>query len=120
MGGGGGWGKGGKTWQSAFKRTMNVVNKTEPSKKIFINGIPEGIGWKELLKHFEDAGYKPKMAEVFKDGKGGVCTFETEEQTLAATNALSGSLLGGAAIYIEAWQEKPKDPNKPAKKGWGK
>merc|ERR1712032_852184 len=93
---GGGKGKGfGK--QSQFHQTMGKIMKTDPEKRVYIGGLPEGTKWKELLKHFEDSGHKPSLIEAFYN-KTGVAVFDDAEAAAAAISALNGSEFNGHSL----------------------
>merc|ERR1712083_109760 len=111
MGGkGGGKGMGGKGGNNeAWKATMDKINKVEPEKKVFIEGLPEKTTWKTLSKLFEDAGYKPVLCEVMGNGKG-VCTYDDEEKAISAIAALDQAPIGEKKISVDAWTVKEKTP----------
>merc|ERR1719420_2490055 len=45
------------------------LNAAKPECKVWIGGLPETIGWKELEEHFKQAG-KVKWVEAWKKGAG--------------------------------------------------
>merc|ERR1712232_634544 len=99
----GGKGKG----RSAFHDTMKQIMKTDPEKRVYIGGLPEGTKWKGLLKHFEDSGHKPSLIEAFYN-KTGVAVFDSAEAAAGAISALDGSSFNGQRISCEAWKAKEK------------
>merc|ERR1712151_309365 len=98
----GGWSKGGKGWKKQGVR--------DPSKVIWVSGIPEGTTFAELKEHGEQAG-TAKWAEVYTKGPGagtGIIGYATAEEASAAVSLLSGSVLKGAAIETDAYERKKK------------
>merc|ERR1719436_1937547 len=97
------------------KGKTNPLNEIDPSMKVWIGSIPEGVTWKELQEHFEVVG-KARWAEILPKGVGCVA-YKTAEEAQAAIEALNGSDLGGAVIEVDTWEKKP---SKGGAKGKGK
>jgi RNA recognition motif-containing protein len=96
-------GKGkGKGWSN---RGSDKINKIDADKKVWVGNVAESVKWKELEEHFKQVG-ATTWAE--KLPKGVACVaFKTAEEAAAAIS-LSGSELGGQAIEVDVWTEKPK------------
>merc|ERR1719240_1912014 len=78
------------------------LNKFKPDVKVWVGNLPEGVGWKELKEHFDQAG-KTKWVEAFskakKEGKGtGGAAYASKEDAEKAISMLNGSVLGGQMI----------------------
>jgi RNA recognition motif-containing protein len=94
-----GWGKGkGK----GFSR--GGLSSFPAEKKVWVDGIEEGITFKELQEHFPGS----KFATVMKGkaaGTGGVA-FATAEEATAAIQTLNGSTLSGKTLVVDVWTKK--------------
>lgn len=83
------------------------MKETDPSLKVWIGGLSEKTTWKQLAKHFEENGYKPKLSDLMKK-KGTACvSFENESDVSDAISALNGTDLDGNSIEVDSW-EKPE------------
>jgi len=91
----------------------------DPSKAVWVGGVPAGVTFKELLELAREVG-DAKWAEVFRGGSAAV-GFGSAEEAAGAAVALNGAALGGAALVADTWEKKtPSAPAAPAKGGWGK
>mmetsp|Transcript_93390 Transcript_93390/g.166113 ORF Transcript_93390/g.166113 Transcript_93390/m.166113 type:complete len:132 (+) Transcript_93390:74-469(+) len=101
-----GWGKGGggKGW--GRRRAPRI----DPSLKIWIGNIAEGVTWKDL-QTLGNTVAPTKWVEVFKGkGKGtGMIAYKTPEEVAQAMAALRGQMLGEAPIEIDAWEKAEKE-----------
>eukprot|EP00444_Apocalathium_aciculiferum_P010229 CAMPEP_0183388122 /NCGR_PEP_ID=MMETSP0370-20130417/3819_1 /TAXON_ID=268820 /ORGANISM="Peridinium aciculiferum, Strain PAER-2" /LENGTH=127 /DNA_ID=CAMNT_0025566951 /DNA_START=68 /DNA_END=451 /DNA_ORIENTATION=+ len=117
--GGGGWGVTPPMLQMMFAKGMfgkgkgkgkgkMSANNFKPDKKVWIGGLAEGTGYKELHEHLKVAG--AKWVEVWKgNGAGtGVACFGTAEEAAAAISTLNGSDLNGGTLVVDVWEKKPK------------
>merc|ERR1719261_1052634 len=82
--------------------------------KVWVGNLAESTTWKDLQTHMNQAG-KTKWIEVFsgKNQGTGAVVFDTAEEAINAIATLNGSELGGQAIVVDVWEQKPKD-SKPA------
>merc|ERR1719261_1404417 len=114
-----GWGNGGKGGMAQIMQMlMNKGGKGKgkgkslrsfyAEKKVWIGGLPEGVGYKELHEHMKASG--AKWVEVMKGaGKGtGGAGFSTAEEATAAISTLNGSMLNGSPIQVDVWTKKEK------------
>merc|ERR1719393_1112803 len=82
-------GKGGKGKGKCKGKGKNGLDK-DYSKRVWIGGLPEGVGWKLLQEHMNQAG-KTTWIEVFSGrgaGTAGV-SYATSEEALAAIQNLN-------------------------------
>merc|ERR1711865_300163 len=91
-GGKGGWGKGKGKGKDSQRQTMRKLKEIDTGRKVWVGGLPNGLTWKDLEKHFESTATKPALSEVM--GKGtGVCAFKTADEATAAIAAVNGTEL---------------------------
>merc|ERR1712187_301786 len=107
-----GKGFGGKSFGKGFGKGKGKGKslKSFPNEvKVWIGNVAEGITWKELQEHMNQAG-KTKWVEVFEGkGKGtAAVAYSSTEETAAAIAALNGSDLNGTAIVCDYWEKQPK------------
>merc|ERR1719421_40938 len=79
------------------------LNKVKPECKVWIGNLPEGVGWKELQEHFNQAG-QTAWVEAFTRGKGkgeGGAAYKSAEDAQKAISTLNGSVLGGQMIQVD-------------------
>merc|ERR1712039_920079 len=88
------------------EETWRKLKDIDVSRKVWIGGLPNGLTWKELEKHFhENIGTKPSISEILPKGQG-VCAFKTEEEATAAIAAMNGTELKGKTIEVDVWTQK--------------
>merc|ERR1740122_618746 len=98
-------GKGGKSGGKGF-----MVKAENADATVWLGNLPEGITFKEVQEHLNQAG-KCKRAQVLKKGTGFAWMSSAEE----ASNAilmLNGSVLNGSTIVVDAWTMKEKTEKK--------
>merc|ERR1711865_971389 len=86
------------------------LGKSKPECKVWIGNLPEGLGWKELKEHFDQAG-KTRWVEAFSKGEGkgsGGVAYGNAEDAQKAISMLNGSVLGGQMIQVDVWTKKEK------------
>mmetsp|Transcript_30169 Transcript_30169/g.45460 ORF Transcript_30169/g.45460 Transcript_30169/m.45460 type:complete len:247 (-) Transcript_30169:277-1017(-) len=100
--------KGGMDFKGKGKgKGKNPLSRFEPAKKVWVGNVSPAVQWKELEGLFAPIG-KPAWIEIFtKSGTACVC-FKTEEEA-SASLGLTGSELGGQALVLDVWEQKPKD-----------
>jgi len=94
------WSKG----KGKGKKKDNPLNSFDPSCKVWIGGLPEGVDWKQLQTHFNQVG-DTKWVERFPKGDG-CAAYKTPEEAANAIAILNGSVLGGEALTLDAWTAK--------------
>merc|ERR1719446_340455 len=111
--GGWGWGSKGKGRGRGRPRELQV----DPSLKVWVGDLPEGVKWKELQEHMDKAG-KTKWVEVLPGkGKGtAAVAYGTAEEAQAAIATLNGSEFAGQNIVVDVWvkMERPAADDAPA------
>mmetsp|Transcript_15578 Transcript_15578/g.32456 ORF Transcript_15578/g.32456 Transcript_15578/m.32456 type:complete len:134 (+) Transcript_15578:3-404(+) len=79
----------------------------DTSKCVWIGDLPEGVTFKELKEHGQQAG-EPKWAEILGKSQG-VIGYGSEEEAQDAIAILTGTVLNGAAIIADVWEKKTKE-----------
>merc|ERR1712217_475264 len=104
-------GKGqGKGWgNNSFKQTMQKIQKMDDENKVYVEGLPDGCSWKDLQKHFGDAGHKSKLCEVMRGGKG-VLVFDDVSAATEAITVLDQTKMKDKVITCDVWTKKEKSP----------
>merc|ERR1712217_460497 len=92
----------------SFKQTMAKIQKMDDDTKVYVEGLPAGCSWKDLQKHFADAGHKSSLCEVMSGGKG-VLVFKDVNAATEAIAALNQTTLKDKAISCDVWTKKEKD-----------
>merc|ERR1711964_501496 len=84
---------GGKGWQK--KSSVN------PKTTLWIGNIADGVTFKDLKAHCDQAG-NCKWAEVYKNkGKGtGAVGYASADEAASAVPMLNGSLLNGMSLQV--------------------
>ncbi|CAE7584749.1 PDI [Symbiodinium natans] len=81
--------------------------------KVWIGGLPAdncSIDLNKRLKeHMSSAGGNCLYAEVGKSGNAGAA-FKTQEEAVAAINALNGSVFEGIQLHVDEWTRKEPTP----------
>mmetsp|Transcript_52713 Transcript_52713/g.123266 ORF Transcript_52713/g.123266 Transcript_52713/m.123266 type:complete len:154 (+) Transcript_52713:91-552(+) len=136
-GGGGGsgsfGGKGGGVWKQQYDKSdswvMGMLSQLVKGKgkgkgkggkglqgftadrKVWIGGLPEGVTWKQLQEHMNQAG-TTKWCEVWGGASAGTgaVAYGSAEEAQAAVGVMNGSTLNGAPIVCDAWEKKEKKP----------
>merc|ERR1719221_995909 len=96
-----GWGMGGKGGKGGKGDKGFHVKAENADSCVWLGNLPEGIAYKEVQEHFNQAG-KCKFAEVKKKGTG-VALMSSAEEASNAILMLNGSVLNGATIVVDAW-----------------
>merc|ERR1719215_362051 len=96
----------------------NSINDIEPSLKVWVGKLPEGVDSDALQAHFGVVGTCTR-AEVLPRGVACVA-FDTAEEATTAIASLNGTQLGGAAIQVDTWEQKPAKPKSDKGKSKGK
>jgi len=73
--------------------------------KVWIGNVADDVKWKELEELFKTVG-ETQWAEILP--KGVACVAYKTEEEAAAALSLTGSELGGQAIEVDVWEQKPK------------
>merc|ERR1712228_773832 len=83
----------------------------EPALKVWLGNLSEGLEWKDLQTHMNQAG-KTQWVEVFVGkGKGtGAVVYATAEEAQNAIATLNGSELNGSTIIVDSWVKQEKAP----------
>mmetsp|Transcript_59977 Transcript_59977/g.104967 ORF Transcript_59977/g.104967 Transcript_59977/m.104967 type:complete len:134 (-) Transcript_59977:94-495(-) len=112
--GGGGWQP---KWQPKWGGGKSTGGKggwkkkrgNDPSKTIWIGGLPDGATFKDLMEHGAQAG-TAKWAEIYKNkGKGtGAIGYATAEEAATAVGLLNGSIFAGSQIQADSWEKMTK------------
>mmetsp|Transcript_12231 Transcript_12231/g.16571 ORF Transcript_12231/g.16571 Transcript_12231/m.16571 type:complete len:138 (-) Transcript_12231:128-541(-) len=99
-------GKGGKasSGKGGGKKRQQI---RDTSKVVWIGDLPEGVTFKELKEHGQQAG-EPKWAEILGKSQG-VIGYGSEEEAQDAIAILTGTVLNGAAITADVWEKKTKE-----------
>mmetsp|Transcript_56560 Transcript_56560/g.104691 ORF Transcript_56560/g.104691 Transcript_56560/m.104691 type:complete len:155 (+) Transcript_56560:69-533(+) len=133
-GGGGGWGKGGGggVWKQQYDKSDSWLagmlaqlvkgkgkgkgrgkglQNFSADRKVWIGSLPEGVTWKQLQEHMNQAG-TTKWCEVFGGASAGTgaVVYSSPEEAQAAIGVMNGSTLNGAAIVCDGWEKKEKPP----------
>merc|ERR1719162_1219795 len=103
----GGFGKGFGKDSGKGKGKGKGVSKFDVEKRVWIGGLVEGVTWKELQEHMNQAG-ATKWVDVFPNkGKGtGAVAYGTAEEASNAIATLNGSVLQGSPIELDVWQKQ--------------
>lgn len=80
--------------------------KADISKCVWINGVPEGTTFKDLMELGKQAG-DCKWAEVLKKGQG-LLQFASADEVPAAVTSLQGAQIGDATIEADKWEKGEK------------
>jgi RNA recognition motif-containing protein len=101
--GAGGKGKGKGKWKP------DSIKKADNSCKVWIGNVPSGITHTELQPHMDQSG-KTKFVAVNKNKGLGTAAAIYSNATDAANAVamLNGSVLGGQAIVVDAWEKAEK------------
>jgi len=99
-GGGKGWGKGKKD-----DRTRQKLKQIPAENKVWVGGLPKGLTWQELEKHFEELSSKPKLTEIMAYGKAQLA-YPDSDAAAAAIEAANGSEIKGKTIEVDVWTTK--------------
>jgi RNA recognition motif-containing protein len=81
------------------------MNDFPPEQKVHVTNLPEGVTWKDLQAHFNQAG-KTKWAEKWKNV--GAVAYGTVQEANNAIAMLNGSQLGDCVIQADFWKAKEK------------
>merc|ERR1711937_1103909 len=83
--------------------------KVDPSLKVWIGGLTEGVSWKDLKTLFDTAG-KTTWVEAFEGkGKGtGFVAYSTAEEVASAVASFNGATLGKVTIEVDYWTKPEK------------
>merc|ERR1712187_133720 len=79
----------------------------KPEQRVWIGNLAEGVTWKDLQEHMNQAG-KTKWCEVYQNkgkGTGGVA-YATAEEASAAIAALNGTMLCTQSIECDVWTKQ--------------
>lgn len=109
------FGKGkGKFWMWAKgkgkgKSDGHMMLRVDPTYKVWLGDLPDGVSWKDLQTHMNEAG-KTTWVEVFTGtGKGtGAVVYATPEEATNAIEKLNGSEIMGQAIIVDVWSKQAK------------
>ena len=84
--------------------------KVDPSLKVWIGNLPDGVTWKDVQTHMNQAG-ATKWVEAFGGKSKGTAAvvYSTAEEATNAISMLNGTVLADAAIICDAWEQKPKE-----------
>merc|ERR1712039_169767 len=108
MKGGGGWGgkggKGGGGW-GGKGGGGGGWKKEDPSKKVWVGNIPEGISQEEIAENFKQAGTVVK-ANLTTKTRTGIIQFSTAAEAKQAIAMFNGSEVGGATLHVDEWTSK--------------
>merc|ERR1712100_588914 len=110
----GGWGGGCGPWQPMFQKWKGKGDGKgqrrieDPTKAIWVGGLPTGSTYQLLKEHAQSAGLSPLWAEVHnnKVGGTGAIGFKTAEEAQSAIVALNGSVFDDSSLQTDAWQQK--------------
>jgi hypothetical protein len=80
--------------------------KADISKCVWINGVPEGTTFKDLMELGKQAG-DCKWAEVLKKGQG-LLQFASADEVPAAVTSLQGAQIGDTTIEAAKWEKGEK------------
>ncbi len=80
--------------------------KADISKCVWINGVPEGTTFKDLMELGKQAG-DCNWAEVLKKGQG-LLQFASADEVPAAVTSLQGVQIGDATIEADKWEKGEK------------
>jgi len=94
--------------KGAGKGKVSVLKSIDPTCKVWVGGLYEGISWKDLENHFNQVG-KTRWAEIMPKGTACVAYRSAMEATTAIAS-LNGTLIGGQAIQVDKWEGKPRAP----------
>merc|ERR1712166_343132 len=75
-------------------RSRLTLKKIESDRKVWVGGLPKGLTWQDLEKHFAEHATKPKVTEVMAYGKRQ-CAFKDAEEATAAIAAVNGTEIKG-------------------------
>lgn len=107
-----GWGGNGKGQGKAGAR----IEIQDPSKVIWIGGVPGGTHFKELLAFAQSACGQAKWAQV--QGSTSAVGFATAAEATQAIAFLNGAGFNGATLQVDAWTGKATGGGKGGK-SWG-
>merc|ERR1712232_98889 len=107
----GGVGKGGSTTKTA----KNPFKKAPAEKKVWLSGLPAGIGKgpeldklnKALQKHLSQQGISCEAAEVWKNGNGAAL-FASKKDVAKVIESLNGSAFKEGVLAVDTWEKKEK------------
>ena len=80
--------------------------KADISKCVWLNGVPEGTTFKDLMELGKQAG-DCKWAEVLKKGQG-LLQFASADEVPAAVTSLQGAQIGDTTIEAAKWEKGEK------------
>ena len=83
-------------------KTWGTLMKIENERKIYISGLPKGLGWQALQELIEQNASKPKLTEIVKFGVACVA-FATGEEASNAVAVLQGAEINGQTIEVDMW-----------------
>jgi len=92
--------------KGAGKGKVSILKTIDPTCKVWVGGLAEGISWKDLETHFNSVS-KTRWAEIMPRGTACVA-YNTAMEAAAAIASLNGTPLGGQAIQVDQWEAKPK------------
>jgi len=92
--------------KGAGKGKVSILKTIDPTCKVWVGGLAEGISWKDLETHFNSVG-KTRWAEIMP--KGTACiAYRTSMEATTAIASLNGTMIGGQAIQVDKWEGKTK------------
>lgn len=101
------WGKG--KGKGKGKSDGQMMLRVDPSLKVWIGNLAEGVSWKDLQTHMNQAG-KTTWVEVFTgSGKGtGAVVYSAIEEVANAIATLNGTEIGGQELIVDVWTKASK------------
>eukprot|EP00928_Gymnodinium_smaydae_P056625 TRINITY_DN3998_c0_g1_i3.p2 TRINITY_DN3998_c0_g1~~TRINITY_DN3998_c0_g1_i3.p2 ORF type:complete len:120 (-),score=34.26 TRINITY_DN3998_c0_g1_i3:303-662(-) len=112
----GGWGWwGGKGWGKGKRNSNRRMLQVDPSLKVWVGDLPEGVTWKELETHMDTAA-KSKWVELLGGkGKGtAIVVFSSAEDATTAISKLNNSVLKEKNIQVDTYVKAPKEEKEDA------
>merc|ERR1712060_511459 len=82
-----------------------VGKKDDPSKKVWVGNIPEGITQEEIAENFKQAGTVVKASLTTKT-RTGIIHYSTAAEAKQAIAMFNGSEVGGATLHVDEWTGK--------------
>merc|ERR1712217_788664 len=103
-------GKFGKGKGKGKDKGKDQLKRAKPEQKVWVGGLTEEIGWKELKEHF-DAVAATKWIEKMGKAKDTACVvYANAEDAANAIATLNGSTLGTATLECDVWEQKEWTP----------